>query len=478
MSSTPSLEPRPEAAQSFELRKLQAEAEKTEAERDKTLEELRQSRQFLTRLSKVFTPLVAALTIVFGYLAATYNHQVAQAKLEKAQAELEKAQAELEKKVTVGEKDSAQHDLGIAKEQLAATKHAIELANTAKENANRHLASVQSQYAGLETELQGRITFGNLQQLINILDSTAATEKTTSSRYIEDIKAEIARDNRYKAARLSYVEKAAQSLNYGVELRALLYYALFQASNDNRWLDEIMRLASQYTLQAWPTFSSLLQLPYFDLKDIADIICSCYSAALKPTKDWIIDLEAARRLLFTLPRGAFLRCRKPYLDGLLQVRKLMDDDAARRRQQGNGPPIPSGSRLSAAESIVSAAIRGLSERRSVHGFVIGDDGKIFAPKSKDDVMFPSQAVLVWYVTTPNQQFSYELREEALYTDGVDDEADALLKAIFGDESEWIRQHPKLVNAWTSPDLAPLANCSDSTMLKILSGHQLTEADLP
>jgi hypothetical protein len=42
----------------------------------------------------------------------------------------------------------------------------------------------------------------------------------------------------------------------------------------------------------------------------------------------------------------------------------------------------------------------------------------------------------------------------------------------------MRRHEKLVKAWTEKDFTLLRKSSDGTMVKILSGEWIAEADLP
>ena len=450
MSSAPS--PTSNSNDQLELRKLRAETEKAEAERDKILEELLQSRQLWTRLAKSITPLVAALTITFGYLAARYNSQVAEARLEKAQAEFEK-------KLIVADKETAQHELAAAKEDLTATNKQIALANDAKSRAEtatkssqQQLASIRTEYAALQKQQLDRQTFGNLQKLIDILDSEPPERQTASSRYIEDIRKEVAGDGNQKPERLAYLITAAQNHSHRPALRALLYLSLFEVTSDNQWLDEIRRLASERLPDAWPTFQSLLFLPNFDVNDRATVICSNYTHELKESQTSNGSYSSAarryeinRRLLAFDPE-ALLRCRAPYLDQIEPLKQSWNQQA----QQEN--------------MLVIAILDSWKINQRTGG-----------ASSDSLITKPWQPMLLWYLA--DHQTSPNLTQvlDKLSDLGAPPDLISAIKA--GTGQSWVAGHQRLYSIRSPPGFNSLRTMNDSAMTKIMSGQWISERDL-
>jgi hypothetical protein len=437
MSSATGLGAQPPEKEQLEILKLKAEAEKILAERDKVVEEFRQSKGLFARLGKVFTPVVAALTIIFGYLAATHSQRVAEAELKVTKAELEKQRLE-------GAAATAEHDLTEAKAKLADTNEKIAVANAARAKAEaaekgtqNRLSGLQKEYANLQNEQTQRITLGNLRKLIDILDSEPPERQVADSRYVEDIRKEVADDGGFRTARLRYLTDAAQNNNHRPALRGLLYYSLFQVTDDNQWLDQIRRQASQNLLLAWPTYSSLMRLKYFDSKDRADAMCSSYAEYMRQNPAFE-GAEGMRVQLLGLDRPALLRCRKPFLDHL-QYWRSKSDTAFNR-----------------------LAFVGLGSRSEL----------------------PLQGVVIWYLKahpdfSPRHATGEELAILPFYLQGIN-ASDDFVQMIRASNSaqEWMEKHKKLVDAWASPDFHNFAISSDGTMNKILSGIWVTEADLP
>jgi hypothetical protein len=452
----------------FEILKLQAEIEKAQAERDKIREELRQSKGIYVLLGKTFTPLAAVLSILLTYLAATYKYETAKAQLEKAQAELERGQVLLDK-------NAAERDLTTAKNNLVKTQLDIARANLDKAKAEtsraatqHKLSQLQNEFAFLKKEQNDQLLFGNLRKLIDILDSEPAQRKIASSRYIEDIRREVAGNASFKLARVSYLATAAQDAGNKPDLRALLYYTLFQATNDNQWLDQIRRLASDTAIDCSfsgcefvPAFKTLMELQYFDSKDRAALICDMYSrGSIKKLayKSGIPfnELPKFNQTLYSWDKAATIKCRKPYLNQLEIGRKVWQRLEARSKKnlftfiitQKRDPSIAN----------LWLTLPGLS--------------------STEIIDLPTQAILIWYLNE-NSSIKEPHINDIQPNSEFDRFPDELQKAFLsGSTSEWVRQHPKLVTAWTTEGFPYFANASDGTMQKVLSGIWITEADLP
>jgi hypothetical protein len=430
MSSAPS--PSSEKEQ-LELRKLEAEARKAEVE-------LAQAQGVFAKLGRFFTPLVAALTIVLGYLAATHSQRVAQAELSKARADLEAQRA-------LNTKEIAERDLVVAQTKLEETNKRKGQAEKALRNTQSSLKQLQDQNEALQEQHDRRIKFGDLQKLINILDSDPADRRTADSRSIEDIKREVVKDPALKESRLAFLITAAQNQENSPALRALLYYATFQATNDNQWMDQIRRLASARALDAWPTFLSLLKSKYFDARDRGEVLCAAYHRALQKHESGK-ELFDDRRRLFTLGRDAVLRCREPYFDHLQELRPL---DSGRKEfikafaEPESDSPVITIDTVSILESIIE----------------------------QDDINPTLQALVIWYLIKHSKLDLY-----ALDVSMGDLSVDLNSAVSEGTTGDWMRRHEKLVKAWTEKDFTLLRKSSDGTMVKILSGEWIAEADLP
>jgi hypothetical protein len=473
MSSPEDFGIQPSDKEKLELFKLRTEAEKARAERDKILDDLKQSKSVLAWAGKVFTPLVAALTITFGYLAATHSQRVAEADLKAAQARMEKTQADLEKQRIELDKTVAQRDLASAQVTLKDTKSGILIANAARQKADsaekasqERLKALQTEYANLQAQQGEQIVLGSLRKLIDILDSEPTYRQTADSRYIEDIRKEVAGDGQYRPARLRYLMTAAQSNGLRPGLRGLLYYSLFKVTDDSQWIDHIERLASQDFSNAGETFSSLLRLKYFSSKDRENVACGFYERYRYenlPTLEQVTSeteneykqrqllQEEVREHLLDLQKSPMrggtsplLRCRVLYIDHLHYVREFWPK-----------------------ESFLQEEFKWHEYWQTSHVTL--------------------QAAAIWYLKD-HPQFDPKSLTGNLLSDVSVDAGKMLRKegapedmiAVFksGSAKEWLDQNAKLVNFWTSPSFSELESSSDATMNKIFSGAWLTPADLP
>jgi hypothetical protein len=439
----------------LELLKLKAEAEKAEAERAKAAGELRQSMSLLGRAGTFFTPVVAALTIILGYLAATHSQRAAEAELKQAKAEFNAAKADEEKDRALQQKATVERDLLAAQNTLRETNDLIKERESALQSSQKRLTDLQTEYRSL----QNKQILGNLRNVIDILNSDPPAQRTARSRHIEDIRAAVAGDNTYKEVRLAYLTSAAQDAYNPSDLRALLYYALFQITHDNQWLDQIRRLAMRDFVTAVPTFSSLMNLDHFDRKDRIEAMCSSYDKYLQghPTlqdrylrehplgleNQSLKELDEIQHNLVAFDRSANVGCRKPFFDHLRQVQRTLER-----------VKIPDTDKATPYRTILYTHYSHLDNSYAA--------------------TIPRQAVYIWFVQKNPDLHHVDLSFFHPIMSLPPDFADVLNSLS---ATAWIRQNRVLISAWTYNDFRHLEESSDATMQKILSDIWITEDDL-